>query len=60
MGRELAEGKAQAAEAAEALARAHADDMRAAYRELEDHCLVGLRAGGGGLDARAGFIPVSK
>ncbi|GIL53487.1 hypothetical protein Vafri_9057 [Volvox africanus] len=40
MGRELAEGKAHLAEAAAALARSQADDMRAAYQELEDHCLV--------------------
>lgn len=40
MGRELAEGKGQAAEAAAALSRAHADDLRRAYSELEDHCLV--------------------
>ncbi|GLC53434.1 hypothetical protein PLESTB_000744700 [Pleodorina starrii] len=40
MGRELAEGKAHLADAAAALARSQADDMRAAYQELEDHCLV--------------------
>ena len=43
MGRELAEGKAALAEATAALARGHAEDMRAAYSELEDHCQVRLR-----------------
>jgi hypothetical protein len=47
MGRELAEGKAHLAEAAAALARSQADDMRTAYQELEDHCLVGPLSGVG-------------